>query len=349
MPRKTFPFTHPPQPSKQVRAEQVEDTIAPEEVFRIERPGQSTGPRTSHSFKVIVLLLVFAALLAGGGFLMHYLSKNPIRVAVPEKNVPPQPESKPEASPKKQDGESPGPVDTRETEMAKGAAEKTMEDFVGAREDLDAMGGARWGGEPFARMEKISRQADEFYLKKEYASASRQYNQALAMVRALADQSENALARLLGEGSQALAEGEGTRAKEKFGLALMIDPSSKAAKKGLSRADTAEAVTRFLSSGKRHESQNNLAFALADYQEARKLDPESVQAKRAFQRVKGLIAEDAFRQLMSTGLTALHREDLDGARASFIKAQGLRPGSQEVKDALSQVDQAARLARMKNH
>lgn len=350
MPRQTFPFSKSPQPSEQDRASRLEDPIiAPEEVFRIEREGQSPGPRTSYAFKVIVLLIVFAGLLAGGGFLMHYISKNPIRVAnAPEKILPPQPELKPEASPEKQDAKPPGPVDAREMKMAKGGAEQSMEDFVGAREDLDAMGGAQWGGEPYARMEEISRQADGLYLKKEYTSASKKYSQAMAMVRALAGQSENALGRLLGEGNQALAEGKGKRAKDKFGLALMIDPSIQAAKKGLARADTAEAVARFLSSGKRHESRNNLAFALTDYQQASKLDPESVQAQRAFQRVKDLIAEDEFRKIMSTGLTALHRGDFDGARASFIKAQGLRPGSQEVRDALSQVDQAMRLARMKN-
>ena len=241
------------------------------------------------------------------------------------------------------------PGDAGEMEMAKGAADQSMEDFVGAREELDAMGGAQWGGESYARMEEVSRQADGFYLKKEYASASGEYSRALAMVQALAGHSKTALGRLLGEGNQALAEGEGTRAKEKFSLALMIDPSSQAAKKGLARADTAEAVSRFLTSGKRHESRNNLPFAFTDYQQARKLDPESVQAQRAFQRVKDLIVEDEFRKLMSAGLTALHGEDFEVARASFLKARGLRPDSQEVTDALSQVDQAVRLARMKNH
>ncbi|MBW1773933.1 MAG: hypothetical protein JRJ82_13720 [Deltaproteobacteria bacterium] len=350
MPRQTFPFSKSPQPSEQDRASQVQEPIiAPEGVFRIERAGQGPGPRTSYAFKVIILLFIFTVLLVGGGFLMHYLSKHPIRVAnAPEKILPPQPELKPEASPEKQDEKPPGPVDAREMEMAKRGADQSMANFVGAREDLDAMGGAQWGGETYARMEETSRQADGLYLKKEYASASKKYNQALAMVRALAGQSENALGRLLGEGNQALAEGKGKRAKDKFGLALMIDPASQAAKKGLARADTAEAVTRLLSSGKRHESRNNLPFAFTDYQQAGKLDPESVQAQRAFQRVKDLIAEDEFRKLMSTGLTALHREDFDGARASFLKAQGLRPGSQEVRDALSQVDQAVRLARMKN-
>jgi eukaryotic-like serine/threonine-protein kinase len=124
---------------------------------------------------------------------------------------------------------------------------------------------------------------------------------------------------------------------------------SMGAKKGLAKAEKAEAVARLLLSGKKNETENNLPFALTDYQQARKMDPESVQAQQAFQRVKRLIIEDEFRNLMSTGLTALHRDDFDGARSSFLKARGLRPASQEVRDALGQVDQTRRLFRLKRH
>ena len=124
---------------------------------------------------------------------------------------------------------------------------------------------------------------------------------------------------------------------------------SMGAKKGLAKTEKAETIAQLLLSGKKNETENNLPFALTDYQQARKMDPESVQAQEAFQRVKGLIAEDEFRNLMSTGLTALHRDDFDGARSSFLKARELRPASQEVRDALGQVDQTRRLFRLKRH
>jgi tetratricopeptide (TPR) repeat protein len=126
-------------------------------------------------------------------------------------------------------------------------------------------------------------------------------------------------------------------------------PQRMGAKKDLAKTGKAEAVARLLLSGKKNETQNNLPFALADYQQARKMAPESVQAQEAFQRVKGRIIEDEFRNLMSTGLTALHRDDFDGARSSFLKARELRPASQEVRDALGQVDQTRRLFRLKRH
>ncbi len=241
MPHQTFPFSKSPKPSEHNSASLMEDpTIGPEGVFRIERAGHGSGSKPSYAFKVTLLLFLFTGLLAGGGFLVHYLSKHPIGVEeVPKKILPQKLESKPEIRDSKKDEIPPEPVDAGKMEVAKRSAEKNMED--------------------------------------------------------------------------------------------------------------SEAVARLLSSGKKNEDLNNLPFALIDYQQARKLDPESIQAQQAYERVKKLIAEDEFRNLMSTGLTALHSNDFDGAKTSFLKARGLRPASQEVTDALGQVDQARRLSRMKRH
>jgi len=345
MPRQTPPFSKSSQLSEQDRVSPIEEPIiAPEKVFRIERAGRDSNPKTSYAFKVTILLFLFTGLLAGGGFLMHYLSKHPIGIEdAPKKIFPPKPESKPELP------TPPKPEDAIVIEMAKKSAEQNMEDFIGARESLDALGAARWGGTFYGQMEEISRQADALYLKKEYGPASQKYQNALSVAKKLSSESANALERLLEEGNQALGEGKGKHARARFSLALMIDPASRGAKKGLARAEKAEAVARLLSSGQKNENLNNLPFAFTDYQQARKLDPESVQAQQAYERVKELISEDEFRNLMSSGLTALHRNDFDAAKASFVKARGLRPASQEVRDALGQVDQARRLSRMKRH
>ncbi len=107
-----------------------------------------------------------------------------------------------------------------------------------------------------------------------------------------------------------------------------------------------ESVMRLIESGKRNEEQGNLSFALTDYREALESDPQSKKARMAFNRVKGLIAQDRFQQLMSRGFTALRKEEQEAARAAFLKAQSFKPDSSEVQDALAQVDQAIRLARI---
>jgi tetratricopeptide (TPR) repeat protein len=304
------------------------------------------------------LLVIFAMLLAGGFLLMHYLSKNPIGPEAPKDISPSRPPSTspaksvakaPEPPAGKKDAKPPAPASGEEMEAAKRGADKGLTDFIRAREELDAMGGAQWGGATYSRMEEAARQADAFYLKKEYGPALTRYRQALAMVTAVRGEAPDALIRVMAEGGQALAAGDGKRAGERFALALKIDPTSRGAQKGLARAEKAEAVARFLASGKRHETRKKLAFALADYDQARKLDPASDRAQKAYQRVKDLIAEEAFRKHMSTGLTALHKGDFEGARVALGKARGLRPDSLEVGEALVQVDQAERLAKIKRY
>jgi tetratricopeptide (TPR) repeat protein len=183
-------------------------------------------------------------------------------------------------------------------------------------------------------------------MNKDYASASDKYEDALSKARVLTKGSDKAFHRLMEEGRKAMAEGDGKRAQRNFSLALMIDPANQLAKQSLERAKKIETVIRLINSAKRHEKLNNLPFALADYQEALKLDSESDQAREGFDRVKGLIAEEQFKQLMSSGFATLQNNEYERARKTFLKAQSFKPGSSEVQDALAQVDQAIRLARI---
>jgi tetratricopeptide (TPR) repeat protein len=101
-----------------------------------------------------------------------------------------------------------------------------------------------------------------------------------------------------------------------------------------------------MKSGAENEQKNDLALALADYQEAVKLDSESETAQLALTRVKNRIADEQFQQLMSSGFKALDANNFSRARTLFLKAQSFKPDSRQVNDALLQVDTAIRLARI---
>jgi tetratricopeptide (TPR) repeat protein len=129
----------------------------------------------------------------------------------------------------------------------------------------------------------------------------------------------------------------------------MIDPNNASAQKGLERSQKLDAVRRLMASGKQHEKEGNISFAHADYQEALKLDSESKEARQALARIKGQISDREFQTLMSEGLTALHNNNYELARAKLLKAKSFRPKSREVKDALAQVDQSIRLANIETY
>ncbi|MBW2469491.1 MAG: hypothetical protein JRE62_09335, partial [Deltaproteobacteria bacterium] len=117
----------------------------------------------------------------------------------------------------------------------------------------------------------------------------------------------------------------------------------------LQRAKNSETVMRLLESGNRHENEGNLAAAHTDYQEAARLDPASNSARQALARVDGQLRDQQYQQLMSDGLTAIHNKNYQLAQTKLRQAKALRPESREVKDALIQVDQSLRLARIETY
>ncbi|MGD8548330.1 MAG: hypothetical protein PVJ45_01845 [Desulfobacterales bacterium] len=125
-------------------------------------------------------------------------------------------------------------------------------------------------------------------------------------------------------------------------------PTLHLAKQALEKetADKLDAVNRLIESGKTHEKNDRFAFAHTDYREALKLAPESKEAQKALNRVKERIAGQQFQKLMSDGLAAYHDGRYQSARTRLLKAKSFRPDSREVQNALLQVDEAIRLAKI---
>lgn len=123
-----------------------------------------------------------------------------------------------------------------------------------------------------------------------------------------------------------------------------INPAKRALEK--QKAEKLDAVNRLVESGKTHEKNDRFAFAHTDYQEALKLDPESKDAQKAVNRVKERIVGQQFQKLISDGLTAYHDGRYQSARTQLLRAKSFRPDSREVQNALLQVDEAIRLAKI---
>jgi len=326
------------------------DVIIPEKVYGRDEGVYQTRPRSPYLLKALSLIFALVVLLVGGGFLLVYLSKNPVQMAgVPDGSVKSKPgRDKPSIETPKREV-APAAIETKnpaQIALDEKEAEKKMTDFLSAKKALDGRGGAGWGGDLYAKLLQLNQEADGLFMNKAYASASQKYSEALLMVNRLAGQADEALRRVLEEGSFALAEGDGKQAVNKFNVALMIDPGNEFAARSLERAKKIESVMGLIESGKGHEQSNDLSLAHTDYREALRLDPQSKRALMAFNRVKAMIAHDQFQQLMSSGFSALHDEDYEAARTSFFKARSFKPKSNEVQDALAQVDQAIRLARI---
>ena len=180
--------------------------------------------------------------------------------------------------------------------------------------------------------------------QKQYHPASELYDRASSLAAELTGRADAALQRLLTEGNKALDAGDGTLARHNFSVALKIAPADAGAQKGLKRAETIETVLQLIGSGQQHETDNAWSLARSDYSKALEIDPDSEKARRSLDRINGLMKEEQFRQLMSDGLAAFHRNEYEFARTRLLQAKSLKPASREVSNALFQVDQAIRLS-----
>lgn len=106
---------------------------------------------------------------------------------------------------------------------------------------------------------------------------------------------------------------------------------------------TKQVFLRHVALGKEYEREGRDALAYGAYQEALRLDPGSEEARSAADRVKKNIAEDQFRRHMSDGFTSFHKGDYALAKAEFQKAETLRPGALETREALALADGALKL------
>ncbi len=331
-------------PKKDASTRSTIETITPLSAPISKSTGADTDNFKRHDRKIILLLIVSLVLLVtGGGWLLHYLSNHPLQADNATKTRPAAPAKVEKSSTGPAPEQPPPAADPVQLAKEKQNAEQKLADYLAAKDHLVNKGVAEWGGPLYAEMIKFGQGADSFYIKKEYNAASEQYVQATTIAEDLAGRSADALIRLLDEGQTALEAGDGSLAQRKFTTALMIDSAIPVARRGLQRAKTIEAVTALIASGKQHETSGDLSLAAADYQKALQLDAYSQEARKALESVNGRIREAQFQQLMSQGLAAFHRNDYQLARKELIKAKSLKPKSREVRDALSQVDQAIRL------
>jgi tetratricopeptide (TPR) repeat protein len=323
------------------------ETITPLSVHLNNRGSNSGDLRRPHRYGVIILSCTAIILAALGAWFLHYLSQNPGQPLPPAPAKPSPPPTKPAPETVAPAATLPSPgEDPEKLALAQQAAEQKLAGYLAIKNELDAKGAADWGTNAYRDMVTIGEQADGLLIEKAFEPASAAYARAAVIGRELAQRSDEALQRMLTEGGIALAEGNGADARHKFKVALMIDPANQLAQKGLKRSQTIENVLQLVAAGKQHESEGSLARAREEYLKALELDPQAEAARQSLARVTERIREEQFSQFMSSGLAAFHDKNYALAKAKLTEAKSLKPGSREVSDALMQVDEALRLARI---
>ena len=225
---------------------------------------------------------------------------------------------------------------------AMNAAEKSMNQYLIKRAELDQMGVSRWGGEEYEQLEELDKLADEAMIAPDYQQAATLYQKASEILNLLSASSESAFRSSLVTGHEALRQGNGDGANEAFETALMIHPDNSEAREGWKRAQSVDQVFKLMHAGLLHEQAGRLSLALIDYKQAAAIVPQHDCAAEALKQVKIEICEWEYRQLVSAGLAALSRGDLELAKSELSEADLFQPGRAELVATIREVDEAIR-------
>jgi tetratricopeptide (TPR) repeat protein len=226
--------------------------------------------------------------------------------------------------------------------QAKQQAEELRAPLDERLQKLDGRAVKQWGEAPFNRAIALLAAGDERVAARDYAQAVARFTSIEPILQQLEKQAVEVLAEQLQLGTAALATGRSAEAQQAFGLAQKIDASNQAAASGLKRATTLDAVLKTLAEADRAEQDNDMLGAATAYRQALSLDAQTVRATEGLARVQSRIAGNAFASAMAQGFGALTKADYAGARSAFESAGKLRPGANEVTQALQQVEQEER-------
>ncbi len=205
---------------------------------------------------------------------------------------------------------------------------------------LEKRGAPRWAPEPFASAQQQLARAEADAAGLRYDVALAALERAGASVDALEGLAGQRLGEALAAGRAALDAGDSGEAKAQFELALLIEPSSSSARRGLERAGSLDEVRRLVAEARTLERDGRGNEAAERYREALRLDADTSDAREGLARIEAAASAEAFSRTVAQGLEALQRSDPAAARSAFERAERIRPGSPEVRDGLAAADRA---------
>ncbi len=219
-------------------------------------------------------------------------------------------------------------------------AEILLLQIIEKQKFLESKAVKKWGLEEFRNAISLGASGDEHYRKQEYKQAITSYNDTVNLLSKLEKQVAPTLTMHLEKGELALIQAEKIIAIQHFELAKSIDEKNTQAINGLKRASTIEELYSLLEKGGKLEAANRFSDAKNTYAQATELDPLSLEAKEALNRVKSRLAELEFTRMINQGYASLKLRQYGDARAAFKTAQELFPNSDKPKQGLARIERA---------
>lgn len=304
-------------------------------------PGSRRG--VSHTFGVMALGLFIVAAFAAIYFL-RTLSPVATPASVARDADDPATEQAARAPSPGKAEEAVEPWKLAQEARLRDRAEQELEQLLDKQFVLEEKKVEVWALEDYEAAKQLAIAGDRAFRSLDFERSFEAYRDGNAALGALVERSENLLDENLRSGEANLVAGNAGAAVENFELVLKVEPKNAAAKAGLARAANLDQVIALVDQARELEQYGEPAKALALFREAAQLDPLWTDASAGVRRVDRAMVGSRFSAAMSDGFAALSSNRFEAARAAFARAERIRPGTSDVRDALSQLELSRRSA-----
>lgn len=222
----------------------------------------------------------------------------------------------------------------RQLEAAKGRLGELVEIQTALKESMQV---GVWGEKEYQAAMDRATDADLAFQEKRYEDAWEAYGDATNQFKALMARGEALFKAHLDAGGKALDRRDAAGAEREFAAALIIKAGHPDAEAGLNRAKKIPAVAEALRKAANHELAGRWKDALAAYDEALRIDPETQGIAELRAKVGSASTQEQLRRLLSDGFAAMDTRQFDKARNLFNQVLALDPDNPVAAGALQQV------------
>ena len=203
-----------------------------------------------------------------------------------------------------------------------------------------------WSPSAYTSAVHTAGEAGESLDARDFELAEKQFLKAVEQLGEIESEIPDVVSGLIQKGRVAVEAGDQDVAVDAFELVLLIESENKVAQAGLIRAKVAADVWAMLERARGHEQSGEWALAQTDYALAVQKDPASNAARSGMNRVRTKLAEAAFQERISEGLTLFNQGKFDEAVRVLEGALEFKPSSPEGKEALALAEAKVREIRL---
>lgn len=235
------------------------------------------------------------------------------------------------------------PFNAAQLSIQRKEAQDVLADLLEAQAELAAMEVEAWAGAAYQAALAEAQAGDDAYLEQDFTGARDRYEAGLQGLQALQERVPVVLEQHLVDGEAGLQAGNSALAREKFSIALKLDPDNDRARIGFERSGSLDQVNAMLADAEGLRESGQLEAARDRYRDARNLDPENRAAREGYEATSRQLLENRFARIMSEGFNLLQNNQPEQAIEAFQRAAALGVNQDQAAAAIQQTQDAVAL------